>query len=381
MDISERTQQLSEILSFDKTCELPESDLVMQCYGFEQTMRTEEIDYLQSRVDLSDFDPTYDHRIPENKRFNYFIFKQKKQAKSETAILLLHGLNERSWKKYLVWAEHICNQTGKPVILFPIAFHMNRTPYSWINPRTTFLMASKRKEMIGNVENTTYVNFALSSRISQDPRRFYFSGKETVYNIWQLTKEIKEGNHPLFKENTSIHLFGYSIGGLISQILLLANPDRLFSDSRLFLFCGGSIFSEINGNARDILDSEANDKLQHFYRYTFIQDDDVLKSPQDSIKKAFKGMIRPDVLQEYRESFFEKASQQVRAISLKKDTVVPTSGLFSALGRSAPRIVEELDFSYPYSHQWPFPLNQKGHSQEIDRSFTYVFDKAIEHLA
>ena len=63
-------------------------------------------------------------------------------------------------------------------------------------------------------------------------------GRESVYNMWQLVHEIKNGEHPLFKEDTSINLFAYSIGALLSQVLLLANPDKMFTDTRLFMFCG-----------------------------------------------------------------------------------------------------------------------------------------------
>lgn len=381
MDIAERTQELNEALLVNKTGKLPGSHLIMQAFAFNQTFKLNEIDTFQSRLPLPDFDPTEDYRISENKKFNYFILTPKRKEKQDKAILLLHGLNERSWKKYLVWAEQLCNTTGKPVILFPIAFHMNRTPDFWVNPRTTFPLINQRKEKIGEVENLTFVNIALSSRLSQDPRRLYFSGRETIYNIWQLMREIKEGKHPLFKENTSVNIFAYSIGGLISQVLLLANPEKLFSDNRLFLFCGGSIFCDINGNARDIMDSEANGKLHEFYCYDFIQNDSQANSPRDAIKKAFKAMIRPDVLSNYREQFFGKAGERIRAIPLKKDSVVPTSGLISAFGKSASQVVNELDFSYPYSHQWPFPLNQKKNSEEINRSFEQVFYKAAEHIA
>lgn len=381
MDISNRTQQLDQELSLDQVCGLPASNLLIRPFAFKQTMRLEEVNDFQDNLSSPDLDLANDNRIPENKHFNYYVLSPKGRVKSDKAILLLHGLNERSWKKYLAWAEELCNKTGKPIILFPIAFHMNRTPQSWVNPRTTFPLVSKRKEDVINVENTSFVNIALSSRLSKEPRRLYFSGRETVFNIWQLTKEIKKGKHPLFKENTSLDLFGYSIGGLISQVLLLSNPDKLFSDSRLFLFCGGSIFCDINGNARDIMDSDANSKLQQFYRYDFIRNDNDTNTPVDAIRKAFKAMIRPDVLQAYREAFFQKASERIRAISLKQDTVIPTSGLWSAFGRSASRIVEELDFCYPYSHQWPFPLNQKANTGEINRSFEYVFNKASEHFS
>lgn len=113
---------------------------------------------------------------------------------------------------------------------------MNRTPGLWANPRAILPWVSKRKEEIANVTNSTFANVALSSRLSQNPLRFYASGRESVYNMWQLVHEIKNGEHPLFKEDTSINLFAYSIGALLSQVLLLANPDKMFTDTRLFMF-------------------------------------------------------------------------------------------------------------------------------------------------
>ena len=64
--------------------------------------------------------------ILENKEFTYSLFKKPGPARSEKVILLFHGLNEHSWHKYLPWAKTLVERTGKTVILFPIAFHMNR---------------------------------------------------------------------------------------------------------------------------------------------------------------------------------------------------------------------------------------------------------------
>ena len=133
---------------------------------------------------------------------------------------------------------------------------MNRTPGLWANPRAILPWVSKRKEEVANVTNSTFANVALSSRLSQNPLRFYASGRESVYNMWQLVHEIKNGEHPCSRKirPSIIRLFHRA---LLSQVLLLANPDKMFTDTRLFMFCGGSIFSEMDGNARDIMDKEA----------------------------------------------------------------------------------------------------------------------------
>lgn len=377
MDILDRTKQLENIFSLQGKTELAGSNIDIIPFQFEQTFRKSEIREIQQKTPYAEFCDLSDSNIGENKTFNYWIFNPKGREKSEKSILLLHGLNERSWKKYLPWAEYLCLTTGKPIILFPIAFHMNRTPYFWNNPRMVLPWVNKRKEDIKEIQNSTFVNIALSSRLSQDPLRFYTSGRETIYNIWQLIHEMKEGKHPLFREDCSVNLFGYSIGAMLSEVLLLANPSNLFSKSKLFMFCGGSIFSKMNGNARDIMDSDANTRLQYFYQNDFIKEKG---AESDFIQKAFKAIIRPDRLKKFRENFFEQEQSRIRAVSLAQDIVMTTNGIVSALGKSSGRILDELDFPYSYSHQWPFPLNTKTDKMLINASFQNVFNRAGSFL-
>ena len=56
-----------------------------------------------------------DAGIEENRRFTYPVFIPRERRDDRRAILLLHGLNERNWDKYLVWAEYLALNTGKPV--------------------------------------------------------------------------------------------------------------------------------------------------------------------------------------------------------------------------------------------------------------------------
>ena len=44
---------------------------------------------------------------PENDQFWYPVFVPEKNRKPDEAILLLHGLNERSWDKYFSWAYYL----------------------------------------------------------------------------------------------------------------------------------------------------------------------------------------------------------------------------------------------------------------------------------
>ncbi len=293
MNYTDRTKQLNQLFSCDRKTGIEESKLEIIPYYFKQKEGENEIKQFQRELATTSFCPVTDDCIQENKNFNYIVFTPKRRKQSNNAIILLHGLNERTWEKYLVWAEYLVLTTGKPVILFPIAFHMNRTPGLWCNPRAVLPWVNERRKKIEDLCNSTFANVALSSRISRHPLRFYSSGRESVYNLWQLVHEIKNGEHPLFKEDTSINLFAYSIGALLSQVLLLANPDQMFNDTRLFMFCGGSIFDHMNGSARDILDKEAFDRLQYYYSNDFFNQQLPTSFRNDFLEKAFKAMIRP----------------------------------------------------------------------------------------
>ena len=129
------------------------------------------------------------------------------------------------------------------------------------------------------------------------------------------------------------------------------------------------------------MDKAAFDSLQHYYKYDFLQQRSLPTSFQnDFLEQAFKAMIRPDILQEFRESFFQRACNRIRAISLKKDIVMPTNGIIKALGKVSNKILEEVDFPFQYSHQVPFPLRSKTAQGLVDQSFLNIFGKAATFL-
>ena len=386
MKISLRTQQLKSIFSYEKKAIIEDRPLEIRPYRFIQRTGENEINCFQESIPTTEFCPIPDNGIEENKNFPYVVFVPKGTQKTDQAILLLHGLNERSWEKYLTWAEFLSLATGKAVILFPIAFHMNRTPSNWYNPRAILPWVTKRKQQISDLSNSTFVNVALSSRLSESPIRFYASGRESIFNLWQLLSEIKQGKHPLFKEDSSVNIFAYSIGALLAQILFLANPDHLVQNSRLFMFCGGSIFSQMNGNARDIMDQEAYGRVRHYFLHNFLENNEhhrmlptVFK--EDFLEKAFKAMLVPETLKEYRETFFEGNKERIKILTLKNDIVMPTSGVIEALGVSnATTILEEWDFPYDYNHQNPFPSNTRIAPELLYQSFKELFNKAASFL-
>lgn len=361
--------------------------LEIRLFQFHQEFGNPEIKQIQQSIPPAEFCGVSDDKIEENTQFTYTVCVPKGMVQTDKAILLLHGLNERSWEKYLPWAEQLVKKTGRAVILFPIAFHMNRTPKAWCNPRVILPYVTLRKQQFTGVDNSTFVNLALSSRLSENPIRFYTSGKESVFNLWQLMREIKQGQHPLFRSTTSVNIFAYSIGAFLAQVFLLANPEQLTSETRLFMFCGGSLFSRMDGSSRDIMDAESFQGLKDFFLNDFIREGETIPGlaiakKEDFIEKAFKSMLAFAKYRHYRESFFQEAKNRIRAITLKKDTVIPTVGVQEAFGQScAAGMLEEMDFPYEYSHQIPFPTHARVAPEVVQQSFYRLFDQAAAFLA
>lgn len=367
MNYSERHSALDAIFSLGRDAYIPESDVNIGFYSFNSKFRPLLLN-------------ANDELIGENTSFVYPVFYPAKKKKSNQAIVLLHGLNERRWSKYLPWAEYLCKETGRPVILFPIAFHMNRSPYAWSNPREMDCMLSLRRKRNGEDRFLTVANVALSERICEQPLRFYVSGKQSLIDLSELFHAIKDGEHPLFEKNTQIDVFAYSIGAFLSQIAFMADEEGIYQDSKLFMFCGGSIFSSMSGTSRSILDSTAFDMLLKYYLDTF---PNILFSTenQDRASKAFCSMIAPQWYEKERLGFFEGLGNKVSGISLKKDVVIPHEGIVHAMGEEYTNShIQSLDFDYNYSHETPFPVAGKMDRSVVNDSFNKVFAAAAQFL-
>lgn len=369
MNYSERHIALNSHFKQGMDCHLEETGIDIRFFRFNSLSNDEKGGTLQHT----------DNNIIENFSFEYPVFTLSGKSRQKEAILLLHGLNERNWSKYLTWAEYLCFNTGKPVILFPIAFHINRAPMTWSNPRSLMSLLNFRKEKYIDDRTISYANVALSDRISQSPERFYLSGRQTWADLTVLFEEIKNGQHPLFKEDAQIDIFAYSIGAFLSQVALMANEKGLFSDSRLFMFCGGSIFRSMFGISRSIMDKPAFEKLQQYYIHIF-GNESVPVWERDNAFNAFFQMITPERLRSEREKFFARFKERIGGIALSNDRVIPYHGVLEALGRkNAESTIQLLDFPFPYTHENPFPYNSKDITS-LNNAFTKVFSRAAEFL-
>ncbi len=323
-----------------------------------------------------------------NDHFIYSVFLPNKFQKYNKAILLLHGLNERSWEKYLVWASYLAQNTNQPVILFPLAFHMNRSPIEWNDPRTMMNLSEQRKTFSPGLNHSSYLNAAISTRIENNPEQFFLSGMQSFIDVVRFIRSIKQGNHPNFMKNTLINICSYSIGAFLSQILVMDNPLGLFDSTKLFLFCGGATFDQMNGASKFIIDSKAFAKLKSLANVEYFS----------QIKKYFDEWDMPELQHTWdplyymtflkegakmREHRLNAIGERIYAIGLENDKVVPPQAIILTLKgiqNNLPSHVEILDFPYPYTHENPFPIKNKNFQNEVDHQFKIIFDKVATYL-
>jgi len=373
MNYSQRHLELNAQFQLGKDIHLDESNIDIRFFTF----RSLQHQIVDENIKLNPVDANID----ENLVFTYPIFFPHGKQRTSNAILLLHGLNERNWSKYLTWAEYLCESTGKPVILFPIAFHMNRSPQTWCNPRFMQPIMDLRRTRNGKDRSLSFANVAFSERISENPLRFYNSGRQSLYDLAQLFEDIKIGNHPLFNENTHIDIFAYSIGAFLAEITLMTNLHGLFSDSKLFVFCGGGVFRSMSGESRTIMDKKAYESLFNYYLNDFAGDIK-FDITRDKVSETFYSMISQERNQHEREQFFNQLGNQVKGISLIRDKVMPYWGMSDAFGTDfAASRIAQLDFPFSYSHENPFPVGDLSEFDAVDNSFIHIFSEAAQFLA
>ncbi|MDR2406362.1 MAG: DUF6051 family protein [Deltaproteobacteria bacterium] len=355
---------------FPESEEIPEKD--------QEAMR-------QSKAILS----VPDNEIPENASFRYHVFHDGDEEATR-AIILLHGFNERSWQKYLPWASSLAKSTKAAVILFPIAFHMNRSPSTWNDQHLMRAVSQLRKKRHPYIVGSTLSNAAISIRISANPGRFFWSGLQSFHDVNSLAKGILEGKIPGIKKDAAIDLFTYSIGTFLGEIVMMTDEDGMFRDSRMGIFCGGPVFNRLSPVSKFILDSEGSVALYSYmveHLVSHIKLDSVLAGHLHEngtpVGKNFRALLNYKLDQSYREEKLRDLGKRLYAIALKQDEVVPAYEMISTLQgskRDIPIQVEVMDPSFPHRHEDPFPVGSKN-SDIIDSCFKDIFQKMEEFLA
>jgi hypothetical protein len=329
-----------------------------------------------------------DAHITENQEFRYHVFHPAGYKRSKQVTLMFHGFNEKYWTKYLPWAKRLSETTGKTIVLFPIAFHMNRAPQAWSDRRKMYAVSKQRGETFQQVVHSTLSNVAISTRLHARPQRFFWSGLQSYYDTIQLVEEIRSGNHPLIDPDASFDFFAYSIGCLLAEILVMTNQNGYFDNSKLFMFCGGPVFNRLSPVSKFILDSEANVAMYSFiveHLENHLKKDTRLQhylGEQHPEGINFRSMLNYGKMVQHRENILKKLSRRVKALALAKDTVVPPYEVMNTLQgtlRDIPIDVEVIDFPYDYKHEDPFP-SLTVISGEVTRQFNRVFHIAGDFL-
>ncbi len=366
-----------------RQAELPESGVMIRRMPFESG-----VGRLAEKESQSSISGLMVRSHEVNNRFDYPVFMPSKEGQADGAIIMMHGLNERNWNKYLSWAQYLASKTGKGVILFPMAFHVNRSPGSWSDPRLMKPVADARCGMDSDNADSTIFNAALSTRLESHPEWFCTSGLQTSYDVLQLVRNIRAGLHPLFAYGTRVDFFAYSVGAFLLEVMLMADPDEVLSESRSFLFLGGSSFEQMKGISRFIMDARAFDRLEE----AFIRKDpavvrDMIHLPRlDSFNPLWNGfmsMLRLDRLQNSRERRMKGMSHRISALALSNDKVIPARAISRTLKgerRTSKIPIEVMDFPYPCIHENPFPVNQSDWAPAVNATFERVFSKAAAFL-
>ena len=327
---------------------------------------------------------SYDRNINENYNFTLPIVVPGNKKIHDKAIIMLHGLNERRWDKYLSWAFMLSKKTERPVFLFPISYHMNRSPEKWSDPRIMSALVKKRQQQYRDPENLSFANIALSNRLTDNPLRFLVSGCQSATDIIAFKTGVQEGKNPFLKKDSTVDIFAYSIGAFLAEILMLADPDGIFTDSRLFMFCGGSVFSGMYGSSRLIMDSLAYDTIYKYYMSDFDKEISTHKTSSPVLHRlleSFRSLIDFNRFKAYRNSGLAMMRDRIMATGLKKDTVIPFKNIKQTLGNKPGIAVSEYDFPYKYKHEDPFPLFRDNIlCREVNRSFRMTMNKAASFL-
>jgi len=324
----------------------------------------------------------HDADVKDNISFRYHVFSPVGAQKVNQIVLMFHGFNEKYWYKYLPWAKHIVDTTGKAVVLFPIAFHMNRAPQEWSDTRLMYEVSNRRRELFPDIIHSSLSNAAISTRLHTKPQRFAWSGLQTYYDVIQFMDEYKSGQHPFIAPDAEVDVFAYSIGAFLAEILLMTNHKNYFNQSKLVLFCGGPVFNRLSPVSKFILDSQANVTIYSYiieHLDSHLRKDEKLRYYLFDCPEgvSFRSMLNYSVMSDLREERLREICHRLLAVGLKHDTVVPPYEMANTLQgkyRDIPVRIDIHDFSYPYKHEDPFPVLEKI-SDEVDAGFRSVFDQ------
>jgi pimeloyl-ACP methyl ester carboxylesterase len=215
----------------------------------------------------------------------------------------------------------------------------------------------------------------MSERLSARPERFFWGAVQSYLDLVDLARAIRAGEHPHFTSDARIDLFGFSAGGYLSLLLLLADPEGLFKDSRAIVFASGVPSRDLNLLSPYILDlaaevammklyvknleSLSNARMQHWFE----------AHCEGQWIKALSG-LRTD--RPHLEERLKQVSSRLLGITNLNDDVMPTGAMLNTLqGLKRDTGVEVAEFDMGV-HESPFVC--AGHHEPARRFITEFLD-------
>jgi Family of unknown function (DUF6051) len=299
-------------------------------------------------------DGTADSDIRENLSFRYPFLRAQGPGKGKHVIVLLHGLNERSYAKYVPWAFQLWRNTGAAVALFPLSFHINRVSPGW--GRSLEAHLGRRREVAGN-ENVHPFNCVLSERLELRPERFFWGGVQSYHEVVDLVRGIREGKHPHLQPDAQVDLLGYSAGGYLAMGLMLGDEGGLFERSRCVVFESGASMRSTHLSTRFIMDLACEVALMKlFVRFTPRMANPRLAHwlADHEEGRWFRALFGEERERLRFEARLKELAPRLMAIANTTDEVIPSGAIFNTLRgkhRDTGVRVEELTLGV---HEHPF---------------------------
>lgn len=321
-------------------------------------------------------DGVADCDVGENLEFRYPLLRTHGRSERERhVILLLHGLNERSYSKYVPWAYQLWKSTGAAVALFPLCFHVNRVHPNWAREINR---AQARRDQVPRNENVHAFNCVLSERMDARPERFFWGGLQSYFDVVDLVRQIRANEHAHIAPDAQIDLLGYSAGGYLSLGLLLLDQDELFAQSRAVLFESGAVLKSTHLSSRLIMDLSCEISLMKLYvRFTGRMASPRLQHWLSHHEEGrwFRALFGEEAERGRLESRLKAIAPRVMAICNSNDDVIPASAVLNTLQglhRDTGVRVETLTLGV---HEHPFVC--PDYNQKDRRFITEYLDEKV----
>jgi pimeloyl-ACP methyl ester carboxylesterase len=312
--------------------------------------------------------------LQENLRFRYPLLRAIPSARAPAParhlVVLLHGLNERSFTKYVPWAYQLWRTTGAAVALFPLSFHIGRVNPGWGRDLEGYL---RRRRQVDRNENVHAFNCVISDRLDAHPERFFWGGLQSHGDVADLVRQVRAGEVAQVDPQARIDLVGYSAGGYLALALLLADEDGLFRDSRCVIFESGAALRSTSMSSRFIIDHACEVSLMKLYvRFTGRLANARLAHwlSHHELGRWFRAMCGEEAERPRLEARLRQLAPRLLGISNLRDEVIPAAAILNTLKglhRDTGVRIQELSLGV---HEHPFACPDYA---QRDRAFVTGF--------